>query len=227
MRALAQRERVRLQVAAGSAGQIGVDFGEDAVGIVESLVNVGEKQMNVAKVGVEANGVERAALRLGNVARGVLHKTEAVFSGGGVRLQRKPVANKHFRLGIFAAAVKDHGEAKERRSIGGFGGVDGALKIFAGLVQVAEFVMRDSEIVVGAVVVGRQVRGGLQILEAGLWVTFDKKLAALFESANGFARHGELLDGNHCGCRGGVGRRKLGEARQRGRKYEKKRKEKL
>ena len=223
--ALAKGECVEFQVAMRSTGEIGINFGEDGVGIVKSLVNVGEKQMNVAEVRVEANGVECAALGIGGTASRILHETETVFPGRRVGGLRKPLANEDFRLGVFAATVKDHGKAKQRRSIGGFGGVDGLLEILAGLVQVAEFVLRDSEIVIRGVVVGGQLGGVLEISEARLRIPTYEKLAPLFEGASGFARHAELLDGNDGGFRRGGRGRELGEAGQAAKKACQERKE--
>lgn len=215
MRVVAKGEGVGFQAAVRSAGEIGINFGEDAVGIVESLVNVREEQMNVGEVRVETDGVEGATLRIRNPAGGILHEAETVFAGSRIGSQQESLANKGFGLRVIATTVKDHGETKKRRGVGGFGGVESLLEIFAGLVHVAEFVFCDSEIVIRGVIVGSELGGVLEIGEAGLWIPAYEKLAALFKGVGGFAGHGELLDGNDLRF-GGGGRGELGEAGQGG-----------
>lgn len=181
---------------------------------MKTLVNVGEEDVGVGFGGIESEGFAGAAFGIRGAAERELHESKTIFADAGTGSGEKTPANEGFGGRKIGAAIKDHGEAEERRSKAAVGEVDGFLEILGGGVELAETVVGETEVVISAIRRGNLVDDGLEVGETGLRIALDEQLGAFFEGAHGFARHGEFVDGDDgivARVRGGLRRGRLRE----------------
>ena len=187
-------EGVGVQRAVGIKLQIVLGVGEGGRGVVLEGVNSGEKDVGRGFGGVECESFTGAEFGVGNAAERVLDESETVLSDCGRRGQQERLANEGFGLREFGTLIEDHGESEKRRGEVAIGEVDGFLEVVCGGVVLADAVVSQSHVVVGAIGEGSQVGGGLKIGEASLGVVLEEKGGALFKSARRFARQRKIVD---------------------------------
>lgn len=139
-----------------------------------------------------------------------MDKSETIFAHAGTGGDEKALANEGFSGRKIGLTVEDHGKSKERRSEGTFAEVDGLLEILRGGVELAETVVGQTEVVIGAEGRRRLLDGLLEVGEAALGITLDEEFGALLEGARGFAGHGEFVDGDDGVARSGSGLGRVG-----------------
>ena len=185
-----------MQGAVGIELEVGLGIREDGRGIVLPLVNPGQEDVGVGFGGVELEGFQCAAFRVGDAAERKLHESETVFAyaGGGRSEETSP--NERFCLEEVRALIKDHGKSEERRRKSTVGQVDRFLELLRGGVKLAKAVECKGKVVVGTIGGRSLFDDGAEVREAGFNIAVEKEASSLFKGARGFVGHGEFLNGD-------------------------------
>lgn len=162
-------------------------------------MDVCEEDLRLGERRVEAKGVESAAFGLGELAEQELHQAETILPDGGAGCGDQATVNERLGLGEFGAAVKHHGQSEEGGSEPAVGEIDGFLEVDGAVIELAEIRFCEADVVVTAVVVGRETGDRAEIGRLAWASPLRRRVVpgAFFESFDGLGRQRELLDRDH------------------------------